>query len=135
MPPEQPGRGKRKSPRIEVYAQAEVRATGGVPDIAIMAVRNVSAGGVYLEGTPAEYPDLKPGTEIELVIFGSEDGAGDDPDFNIICKARVIRIDPGFPGKRPPGFGVTIDPVDQDNRERLTNLLLRASGYTVGGKS
>jgi len=51
------------------------------------------------------------------------------------CKARVIRIDPGFAGKRPPGFGVTIDPVDQDNRERLTNLLLRASGYTVGGKS
>jgi hypothetical protein len=25
--------------------------------------------------------------------------------------------------------------VDQDNRERLTNLLLRASGYRVGGKS
>jgi hypothetical protein len=30
---------------------------------------------------------------------------------------------------------VTIEPVDQDNRERLTNLLLRASGYRVGGKS
>ena len=121
----------RKSPRIEVYAQAEVRGK----DINIMAVRNVSAGGVYLEGTPDEYPDLKPGTEIELVIFGSEDGAGDDPEFNIICKARVIRVDPGFAGKRPPGFGVTIDPVDQDNRERLTNLLLRASGYRVGAKT
>ena len=46
----------RKSPRIEVYAQAEVRGK----DISIMAVRNVSAGGVYLEGTPGEYPDLKP---------------------------------------------------------------------------
>ncbi len=121
----------RKSPRIEVYAQAEVRGK----DINIMAVRNVSAESVYLEGTPAEYPDLKPGTDIDLVIFGSEDGAGDDPEFNIICKARVIRIDPGFEGKRPPGFGVTIEPVDQDNRERLTNLLLRASGYRVGGKS
>jgi hypothetical protein len=121
----------RKSPRIEVYAQAEVRGQ----DINIMAVRNVSAGGLYLEGTPDEYPDLKPGTEIELVIFGSEDGAGDDPEFNIVCKARVIRIDPGFAGKRPPGFGVTIDPVDQDNRERLTNLLLRASGYRVGAKT
>jgi hypothetical protein len=119
----------RKSPRIEVYAQAEVRGK----DISIMAVRNVSAGGVYLEGSPGEYPELKPGTDIELVIFGSEDGAGDDPEFNIVCKARVIRIDPGFTGKRPPGFGVTIEPVDQDNRERLTNLLLRASGYRVGG--
>jgi len=119
----------RKSPRIEVYAQAEVRGK----DISIMAVRNVSAGGVYLEGSPGEYPELKPGTDIELVIFGSEDGAGDDPEFNIVCRARVIRIDPGFTGKRPPGFGVTIEPVDQDNRERLTNLLLRASGYRVGG--
>ena len=40
----------RKSPRIEVYAQAEVRGK----DINIMAVRNVSAGGVYLEGTPLD---------------------------------------------------------------------------------
>jgi hypothetical protein len=132
MPPEQPGRGKRKSPRIEVYAQAEVRATGGVPDIAIMAVRNVSAGGVYLEGTPDDYPELRPGSEIEIVIFGSEEGRGDDPEFNIICKAKVIRIDPGFAGKRPPGFGVTIEPIDQEHKERLTNLLLRASGYRVG---
>jgi len=118
----------RKSPRIEVYAQAEVRGS----EISIMAVRNVSAGGVYLEGTPSDYPDLKPGMEIELVIFGSEEGMGDDPDFNIQCKAKVIRIDQGFGSKRPPGFGCTIDPIDQDHRERLTNLLLRASGYRVG---
>jgi hypothetical protein len=124
----------RKNPRIEVYAQAEVRASGGVPDVAIMAVRNVSAGGVYLEGTPDDYPELRPGTETELVIFGSEEGRGDDPEFNIVCKAKVIRVDPGFAGKRPPGFGVTIEPIDQENRERLTNLLLRASGYRVGGK-
>lgn len=128
--PEAPTPANRKSPRIEVYAQAEVRGR----DIQIMAVRNVSAGGVYLEGTSAEYPELKPGTDIDLVLFGAEDGAGDDPDFNIVCRARVIRIDPGFPEKRPPGFGVTIDPVDQENRERLTNLLLRASGYRVGNR-
>jgi hypothetical protein len=115
-----------------VYAQAEVR---GSNDVSIMAVRNVSAGGVYLEGTPAEYPDLRPGTEIELVIFGSEDGLGDAPEFNITCRAKVIRVDPGFAAKRPPGFGVTIDPVNQDNRDRLTNLLLRASGYRVGTRA
>jgi hypothetical protein len=120
----------RQSPRIEVYAQAELRGK----DVHIMAVRNVSAGGVYLEGTPAEYPDITPGTEIAIVIFGSEEGQGDDPEFNIVCKAKVIRIDPGFPGKRPPGFGCTIDPINQDNRDRLTNLLVRASGYRVGGR-
>ncbi len=123
------GTNERKAPRIEVYAQAEIR---GASDVKIMAVRNMSAGGVYLEGTPAEYPDLKPGVDIDLMIFGAEDGSGEEEDFNISCKARVIRIDPGFAGKRPPGFGVTIDPIDQDHKDRLTNLLLRASGYRVG---
>jgi hypothetical protein len=121
----------RKSPRIEVYAQAEVGSVRG-REVHIMAVRNVSAGGVYLEGTPQQYPEMKPGVEVHLVIFGAEDGAGDDPDFNITCKARVIRIDPGFEGKRPAGFGVTIDPIDQENRDRLTGLLARASGFRVG---
>ena len=120
---------RRKSPRIDVYAQAEVR---GSDQVSIMAVRNVSAGGVYLEGTADEYPDMKPGTEIDIVIFGSEEGRGDDPDFNIVCKGKVIRIDSGFSGKRPAGFGVTIAPIDQDNRDRLTKLLMRASGYRVG---
>ncbi len=122
------GPSNRKSQRIEVYAQAEIRGK----DIIILSVRNLSAGGVYLEGTPEEYPDLRPGTEIDLLLFGSEAGQGDDPEFNIQCKARVIRIDPGFPGKRPPGFGCTIDPVDQDQREKLTHLLVRSSGYQVG---
>jgi len=119
---------RRRSPRIEVFAQAEV--TGR--EVHIMEVRNVSAGGIYLVGAPPEYPDLAPGVDLNLVIFGSEEGMGDDPDFNIICKARIIRIDPGNPGKRPPGFGATIDPLDENNRERLNRLLLRASDYRVG---
>jgi hypothetical protein len=97
-----------------------------------MEVRNVSSGGVYLVGTPREYPDLIPGKDLGVVIFGSEEGLGDDPDFNIICHARIIRVDEGNPGKRPPGFGATIDPVDDDNRERLTRLLLRADHFRVG---
>lgn len=121
--------GNRRSfPRIEVFAQAEVKAH----DVQIMEVRNVSSGGIYLVGTPEQYPDLVPGRDLGLVIFGSEDGIGDDPEFNIICQARIIRIDEGYPGKRPPGFGATIDPVDEDNRERLTNLLLRADNFRVG---
>jgi hypothetical protein len=119
---------RRRSPRIEVFAQAEVKGQ----EVRIMEVRNVSSGGVYLVGTPEEYPDLGPGVELDLVIFGSEEGMGDDPDFNISCQARIIRVDEGNPGKRPPGFGATIDPFDEDNRERLTKLLLRADHYRVG---
>jgi hypothetical protein len=119
---------RRRSPRIEVFAQAELKGQ----DVRIMEVRNVSSGGIYLVGTPQDYPDLVPGIDLNLVIFGSEEGMGDDPDFNISCHARVIRIDEGNPGKRPPGFGATIDPIDEDNRERLTKLLLRADHYRVG---
>jgi hypothetical protein len=119
---------KRRSPRIEVYAQAEVKGC----EIHIMDVRNLSAGGVYLVGTPEEYPDLRPGTNLELVIFGSEDGMGEDPEFNVICHATIIRIDEGSSGKRPPGFGATVAPIDDENRDRLTNLLLRADSYRVG---
>jgi hypothetical protein len=122
------GTNRRRSPRIEVFAQAEVKAH----DVQIMEVRNVSAGGIYLVGTPSDYPELTPGRNLGLVIFGSEDGMGDDPEFNVVCHARIIRIDEGFSGKRPPGFGATIDPVDDDNRERLTNLLMRAETFRVG---
>jgi len=124
----EPQESRRRSPRIEVYAQAEVKSR----DIHIMDVRNLSAGGVYLVGTPEEYPDLRPGTEFALVIFGTEDGAGDDPEFNVACQATIIRIDEGSPGKRPAGFGATLSPIDEENRDRLTNLLLRADNYRVG---
>jgi hypothetical protein len=119
---------RRHYPRIDVFAQAEIKGQ----DVRIMEVRNLSAGGIYLVGTAEEYPDLAPGVELDLVIFGTEEGAGDDPDFNISCQARIIRIDEGKPGKRPPGFGATIDPIDEDNRERLNKLLLRADHVRVG---
>jgi hypothetical protein len=124
----EPQASKRKTPRIEVYAQAEVKGC----EIHIMDVRNLSAGGIYLVGTPEEYPDLRPSINLELVIFASEDGMGDDPEFNVACHATIIRIDEGSPGKRPPGFGATLAPVDEENRDRLTNLLLRADNYRVG---
>jgi hypothetical protein len=97
-----------------------------------MEVRNLSAGGIYLVGTREEYPDLVPGVDLDMVVFGTEEGLGDDPDFNISCQARIIRVDDGNPGKRPPGFGATIDPVDEDNRERLNKLLMRADHIRVG---
>jgi hypothetical protein len=122
------GTNRRRSPRIEVFAQAEIKAR----DVQIMEVRNVSSGGIYLVGTPKEYPELTPGRNLGLVIFGLEDGIGDDPEFNVMCHARIIRIDEGYPDKRPPGFGATIDPIDDDNRERLTKLLLRADHFRVG---
>ena len=119
---------RRRSPRIDVFAQAEVQGQ----EVRIMEVRNLSSGGIYLVGTSEEYPDLAPGVDLDLLIFGTEEGLGDDPDFNISCQARIIRVDEGNPGKRPPGFGATIDPVDEDHRERLNKMLMRADHIRVG---
>ncbi len=112
---------RRASPRIDILAQAEVMGQ----EIRIMEVRNISVGGIYLAGTPEEYPDLTPGVDIDLAISVTEKDGADDPDANIACHARIIRVDKGDPGHRPPGFGATIEPVDEENRERLTLLLLR----------
>ncbi len=71
--------------------------------------------------------------EAYVVLEGSGRFRVDDETFDV-ARHDVIRVDPGFTGKRPPGFGVTIDPVDQDHRDRLTNLLLRASGFRAGGR-
>ncbi len=120
-----PPNERRQIPRIDVYAQANVISGG---EVHLMGVRNLSSGGVYLEGTSAEYPDLRPGTEIELTLFGAEEGRGDDEDLNVRCVGRIVRIDLGFGEKRPPGFGVAMNPVDDDQRERLTSLLIRAAG-------
>ncbi len=119
---------RRKSSRVEIFAQAEVAAR----EVHIMEVRNVSAGGIYLVGTPKEYPDLVPGLDLGLVIFGAVDGLADNPRSNITCRGRIIRIDDGYPGKRPAGFGATIDPVDDEQRERLAELLEHADAYRVG---
>ena len=114
---------RRRSPRIEIFAQAEVVGQ----EIYIMEVRNISASGVFLEGPPDEYPDLTPGIELNLAIFANEEDTGqDDPDANVVCHARIVRVDAGESGQRPPGFGATIDPVDDENRERLMQLLSRA---------
>jgi len=96
-----------------------------------MDVRNLSAGGIYLVGTPEEYPDLSPGTNFELVIFGAEDGMGDDP----------ILMSPAMPPSSASTKAVrasdhrgsrTVAPIDEENRNRLSNLLLR--GRQLSGR-
>ncbi len=121
--PENTAADRRSSPRIEILAQAEIMGT----DIRIMEVRNISLGGIFLVGTPDQYPDLVPGVDIDLAISATDEDMGDEPDDNIACHARIVRIDAGDPGNRPPGFGATLEPIDEENRERLTLLLLRTA--------
>ena len=113
---------RRRSPRIEILAQAEVMGQ----EIRIMEVHDISSDGIFLVGGPAEYPDLTPGVYLDLAISINEEGVEEEPIANIVCHARIVRLDPGTPGAHPPGFGAIIDPVDEENRDRLTQLLIRA---------
>jgi hypothetical protein len=121
--PENTAADRRSSPRIEIFAQAEVIGQ----EIYIMEVRNISSSGVFLEGPPDDYPDLTPGVDLGLAIFANEEGKEAAPDANIACRARIVRVDTGEPGNHPPGFGATIDPIDDENRERLMRLLSRVA--------
>jgi hypothetical protein len=116
----------RFAPLLELYAQTQVPGAG---DVRIMAIHNLSTGEAFLEGTLEQYPELEPGTQLELVIFGFEDGVEDDPKFHIQCRARVVRVAARSAGRRAQGFVVAVQPVDQANRERLTSLVLRDSTY------
>jgi hypothetical protein len=111
----------RMGPRLELYAQAQVR---GRSDVRIMAIRTVSTGTVVLEGTADQYPELRPGADVELVIFGFEDGH-DEPRFNIECRARVLRVERRAQPGRGQGFFLAVTPMNQGHRERLTDLVLR----------
>ena len=112
---------RRAAPRFEIFAQASV-ASGG--DIYLMAVRNISASGVFLDGKPKEHPDLQPGVAVEVTLSAATPGMSDDEVINIVCQGKVARVEIGTPA-RPGGFGITLDPATDAERERLEDLLSR----------
>jgi hypothetical protein len=112
---------RRLAPRYELIAQASV-ASGG--DAYLLAVRNISTTGVFLEGNPSEHPDLELGVELEIVLSASARGAKDDDVINVRCKGKVARIEVGK-GPRPGGFGLTMQPATKEDAEHLQSLLGR----------
>lgn len=117
---------RRRSPRFELLAQAEVSGK----DIRIMEVGNISTDGIFLVGVPKQYPELRPDVFVDLAISAAEDGS-DDP-INVACHARIVRVESGGADGSPGGFGATLQPVDEENRDRLTALLLRAASASQG---
>jgi hypothetical protein len=114
---------RRHAPRYEVIAQANV---GSGDEAYLMPVRNISSSGLFLEGNPAEHPELRPGADIEIVLSASAPGAADDEVANVRCRARVARVEPSRAG-RLGGFGLTIEPASKDDAVRMRALLGRAA--------
>jgi hypothetical protein len=110
---------RRAAPRFEIIAQANVVTSD---ETYLMVVRNVSAGGAFLEGAPGEYPELKPGAKIEVALSGSTPEMSDEEVINIRCTGQVARVETGGAG-RPPGFGIILKPTEAGDKDRLAQLL------------
>lgn len=122
---------RRAAPRFEIFAQASVLSG---KDNYLMAVRNVSASGAFLEGRSKEHPELKPGAEVEVTLSAASPGMGDDEIVNIRCRGKVARVELGTPA-RPGGFGVTLEPMEVDDLERLQDLLGRLADIPASQRS
>ena len=112
---------RRVAPRFQVAAQARV-VSGG--EAHVLAVRNISAAGVFLDGRPREHADLVPGAEIEIVIGAATPGKTNDQLIHIHCRGRVARIE-FRTATSPAGFGVTLEAKTDQDQERLEELLGR----------
>jgi hypothetical protein len=119
----QNGSERRGGPRFEVFAQASIISGG---DSYLMSVRNVSAGGAFLEGSTREHPDLRPGVAIEIVLSPAAAELGDEELVNIRCRGVISRLEMGTP-RQPGGFGVTLEPATAADRRELEGLLRRLS--------
>lgn len=109
---------RRAHPRFELLAQVQVRRE---LEVHIMPAVNISGGGVFVRGEPTDYPELRPGTELELVIFDADDPSGGD----VAVRAAVARTEerPGL----AHGFGLRFVGVDQAAWQALQRLVSRKS--------
>lgn len=107
---------KRAHPRIDLLAQVQVTQDS---EVYIMSTANISRGGIFIQGNPAEFPELRQGSRVELVIFASEDIGVEDARLD----ARVVRVeDSGLEG-RLPGFGLEFTSKHPDQLSALESLI------------
>ncbi len=111
----------RHHPRADIFAQVQVTRAS---DVYIMSTMNMSQGGVFIQGNPAEYPDLQVGVEVEVVFFVAQDVGNEDVSLN----AKIVRIESGSVLGRIPGFGLQFLAVDSIQASRLDHLI-KASQY------
>lgn len=79
----------------------------------------IGRGGMFLRGEPAEYPELKVGTSVEVVVFNVERPGDDD----VTLDARVVRIEKGLAQKH--GIGLKFGALSHYEAGALETLLER----------
>lgn len=110
---------RRLTPRYDLIAQANV-ASGR--EAYLLPVRNISTSGAFLEGNPAEYPDLKVGVELEIVLSATTPGMGDEEVLNIEGKGRIARVEAAKPSS-VGGFGISLELATAEQTACLEALI------------
>lgn len=110
---------RRRAPRYELVAQASI-ASGD--EAFLLPVRNISTTGAFLEGSPADYPDLRQGVALEVTLSASDPSMSDEDVVNVRRKASVARVEPAR-APRAGGFGLTLAPASPEDAVRLQTLV------------
>ena len=114
-PPPLPDHERREHPRFHLLAQVQVKRSS---EILILQARNVSFGGLFLEGNPKDYPQLGVGMEVDISLAPEDDPEGQ----TIQMRARIARIE----RTGQLGFGLSIIRIDANSQGRLNALIRRA---------
>jgi hypothetical protein len=123
---------RRAHPRVELVATVEVAAGGD--DVIVLTATNLSMGGVFLEANPSDYPILRRGVQVDLVISLADSVDVEDearshaappPPQILHVKGKIVRIQMPAPDT-PSGYGVVISDLDPAERPKMQALLGRA---------
>ena len=115
---------RRQHERFNLYAQVELAKDG---EIVILSVRNLSAGGVFVEAPIGEYPGIKVGNRFEMTISlgdDQEEQEGDDPLPSVACRCvgKIIRRE----RSNPPGFALVFEQLSSAELRNLHTLIASA---------
>jgi hypothetical protein len=121
-PPPPPQIENRTHPRVDLFAQVQVTRDS---EVHVMSARNISRGGIFIQGEPAEIPDLRPGVEVEIVIFVGDDLGLADGLADVRLGARVVRVEER--GRADvPGFGLQFIAIERTQGQMLERLIAAA---------
>lgn len=114
-------RAVRDAERVKVEAFVKVSGDDGGREF-VLRTRDLSRNGLFLYTKVAHVYPFKAGSTLSLELY--------DYDQFVTCKVVVVRVvEPASAEAEqyPTGFGVRIIEIDPDSRERLANMIRRAS--------
>ena len=115
QPPPPPGAERRRTHRVELLAQVQLRRGDG--EVFLLPVSNISAGGAFLR--------LEPGIGISSLVVGDQVDIFLDlgSSFTLDLPAQVLRIDVKGGDGRVAGIGLRWTSTDPTLGDRLDAAL------------